>query len=287
MAKRTDCHRPGAIIPKDYSYECSYCLPGNGEETESWNDDEALAITQDHKKQGKIVYGNLGTCGICGASFRYGDIWFHENGDLIHLGHDCADKYDLLARRTDFNKAVEQIKRNHKARLEALAQVARFDRFCANHEGLAQAFTTKHYIISDIASKLRQYGSLSDKQVALVMKISKDEAEKASQEEKHVPAPEGKVVIRGKVLSRKIQDSTFGSVLRMTVKVETPEGSWLAWGTVPASLEVIPQAEGLPAIRRVERGDEVEFTATLSRGDTPHFAFYKRPSKARLISKSA
>jgi hypothetical protein len=103
-------------------------------------------------------------------------------------------------------------------------------------------------------------------------------------EEKHVPAPEGRVTVRGRVVSKKGVESAYGWTLKMTVKVETTEGTWLAWGTVPADLALIqhPTIEYQQTV--LERGDEIEFTATLACGRDAHFAIFKRPTKARVIA---
>ena len=44
--KRTDVHRPGAIIPADYHFAMSYILPGSDPQ-ERWNIN--LAIAHTHK----------------------------------------------------------------------------------------------------------------------------------------------------------------------------------------------------------------------------------------------
>jgi len=84
--------------------------------------------------------------------------------------------------------------------------------------------------------------------------------------EVNVPAPTGRTTFRGVIVSVKTHESAFGVTLKCTVKVTTPEGVWLAWGTLP---------KDIPA--DVERGTSVEITATLSAGREPHFAFFKRP----------
>jgi len=89
---------------------------------------------------------------------------------------------------------------------------------------------------------------------------------KARAEEKHVPAPEGRVKFTGKVVSKKEHEGPWGLVFKVTIKVETSEGTWLAWGTLPTALEA-------------KVGDTVELVGTLTRSnDKPHFAFFKRPT---------
>jgi hypothetical protein len=282
--KRTDSHRPGAIVPSAYTYLCSYALPdfeGEGE----YNTDEASSYG---RTDGARVFGSVGHCGVCGAGYRYGDVWEHDNGEIVHLGHDCAEKYSLLASRPGFDAALATIKRARAARIEAEARVARLARFCAQNEGMEEALATDHYIVRDIANRVRQFGEISEKQIALVKKIAREEkarlAGPTKEEEKHVPAPEGRVTVRGRVVSKKGVESSYGWTLKMTVKVETPEGSWLAWGTVPDSLSLFqhPTDEFKQIV--LERGDEIEFSATLARGRDAHFALFKRPTKAKIVT---
>nr|NIO76640.1 hypothetical protein [Armatimonadota bacterium] len=142
----------------------------------------------------------------------------------------------------------------------------------ADHPGLAEALETDHHIVRDIAYRFRRFCELSPKQIALVMKLH-NEAMNPEPEEKHVPAPEGRKTFRGIVVSQKVHDNGYGSQVKITVKVETPEGSWLAWGTCPALI-----LDSRPLGIYDLRGSEVEIRATLSRSDRDeHFAFMKRP----------
>lgn len=283
MAKRTDIHRPGAIVPSAYTYIDSYALPSGGEDPDpGYNHREVRAFCE---ATNQPVIGTLGKCGICGAAFRYGDVWEHSAGDLVHVGHDCADKYAMLARRPGFDAALAALKRARAARIEAEAGKVRLERFCVTVPGLAEAFEVDHYIIKDVAARLRQCGAISPKQVAMVLKIAREETERAKRpaepSERHVTAPEGRVVVRGRVVSKKVVESIYGETLKMTVKVETPEGTWLAWGTCPGSIAYIQPKDG-PAYC-VERGDTVEFRATLTRGRDSHFALFKRPTNAAIV----
>jgi hypothetical protein len=120
-------------------------------------------------------------------------------------------------------------------------------------------------ILTDMAQKLRRYGSLSEKQAAFAVKLGETvRTWQPPVEGAHVPAPEGRVTFTGRILSIKERDGYMGGIeYKMTVKVETPDGSWLAWMTAPSG---------------TEKGQVVNITATLSRSrDEAHFAFGKRP----------
>lgn len=97
----------------------------------------------------------------------------------------------------------------------------------------------------------------------------------------YILAPTGRQTFRG-VVSTKSQEGGYGVEYKMTVKVTTAEGTWLAWGTIPSAL-----LESVPVGERGRiytlRGLEVEITATLQRGKDEHFAIAKRPT-GRVLS---
>ena len=274
---RTDAHRPGAIVPAAYQYLWSYFTGSDSEDgrMESYNTHEVQALCE-----GKRVFGGLGKCGVCGASFRYGDLWEHENGELLHIGHDCAAKYQLLANRSAFDAAKSAMERNHKARLDAETNRIHRDAFLAKHPGLAEALDTDHYISRDLSQKLTQYHELSEKQIALAFKLADDAATKPKPEaEKLVSAPtsEKRVTFVGTVVLVKSYEGAFGISYKATIKVETPEGNWLAWGTIPSSvLHAAPDGE--KGRMYSIRGMKAQITATLKPGREPHFATMVRPS---------
>jgi hypothetical protein len=207
---------------------------------------------------------------------------------------DCADKYSLFGDRSEWERWHSE-----QTRLRSLAaKEKRFKK--AAHEFLdsqpelkaafdalpAQEPDPKNpscylpdprpvAILRDMLRKLNQYGSLSQAQIDFALRLSAELARPKEEkpEEVHVPAPTGRVEVQGVVVSVKGHESDWGYTEKMTVKVETPDGSWLCWATVPSCLDV-------------ERGNRIAFTATLEPGREPHFAFAKRPSKARVVEEA-
>jgi hypothetical protein len=164
----------------------------------------------------------------------------------------------------------------------------RYDLFLAEHPGLREALMQSHRISMDLDAKLMSFGSLSSAQIALAFKLHSDAYCPARPSEINVPAPEGRQVIRGTVVSVKEHRGDFGDTLKMTVKVVTAAGTFLCWGTVPSSLTARTwspcQTDHAGALTSdLTKGSEVEFTATLTRGREPHFAFFKRPTNARIV----
>lgn len=271
---RSDIHRPGAIQPDQYRHFASYDVGGVDEP--SFNMPVVRDIVSKARENGKHVFGCPGKCGVCGATFRYGDVWMHEpTGDLVHFGHTCTEKYSMLADDPAFCAHLEALKRNRAARIEEKRADDRFAFFCAKHDGLAEDFTVDHRIVQDIKRKLRKYGSISDAQINLVRKLATEvrNPKPAPEPEQHVAAPvsDERVKIQGRVVSVKVHEGFYGPSLKMTVKVETPNGSWLCWGTVPSKEDDIV------------KGAVIAFEAKLQSGDTPHFAFFKRPTKVQII----
>lgn len=324
MARRTDVHSDANIVPMDYEYVLWYDVGGANEPSLNVNcerpffDMATLKVIPGypHRDDGRCclfglrqiakvkfvgVHGGGGQCDVCGANFRYGDVWRHKPTEgHIHVGHECADKYSMIANRKDlkaYRKAV------HEARSIAVKEQKRAtarDEFIKEHD-LVKAFELRSFeppkepgfnpawILHDMYSKLHQYGSLSEKQIVFARKLADQILNPPSPkpEEKHVPAPVGRVAVKGKVVSVKHYDGDYGPSTKMTVKVETPDGSWLVWTTVPAAITETFLANPHGAEDGIApwlKGKEVEFTATLTRGNDEHFAFGKRPSKARVVA---
>lgn len=83
------------------------------------------------------------------------------------------------------------------------------------------------------------------------------------------PVVEGRIVIEGQVVKAYAMENDFG--VREVMVVRDDRG-FSVWGTVPSSIDV-------------EVGDKVVFTATVEVSDKDEtFGFFKRPSKAQLIS---
>lgn len=293
MAKRTDVHRPGAIIPGDYSYVFSYNLSStfNGFPVPSLNVNCQLGPVERRTGHGTsccilglkaagvkfAATGNTGKCSVCGANFVYGDVWVHEaTGEHIHIGHDCAAKYELIANRVDYELELG------RARVGAAAEAWKTRKaeiraaFLDGFEGLAADLTLSHAILRDLDVKLTQYGSLSAAQVALARKLA-NEIRNPKPAEVLVAAPVGKTVIKGTVVSVKEYESDFGTSWKWTVKVTTPEGNWLAWGTVP---------DGILGNGPL-KGATVQFTATLKPGRDAHFAIASRPRLATVVAEAS
>lgn len=101
--------------------------------------------------------GGLGKCSVCGACYIYGDLWKHEStGEHIHIGQDCAAKYELLADRSAFELEADRRKAATARECIKAANKSHREAFLASHPGLEAALTCDHPIVKDIAESRRR-----------------------------------------------------------------------------------------------------------------------------------
>lgn len=239
-----------------------------------------------------------GTCDHCGARIRYVCVWAHEpTGEHIATGETCAAERFELPDRLSFD--VKQLKAAAKAAREAAEKEEAARAFLANCPPLAKILLMTdsdfadsypsgapemaphatparvHPVISDIRSKLYTWGNLSERQVAHVERVygwvERDAVRAQEAPEVKIPAPTGRTQFEGVVVAIKWQETDFGTVKKLVVKVHTAAGSWVCWVSEPSSIQA-------------EKGDVVRMTANLTRSDRDEaFAFGKRPTKAQIV----
>lgn len=303
---RTDIHAPGHsdFDPEAYRLIDVYDLHWQSEDHAPLHD----AIEQ-LTKQAIAQAPHSNGCGHCGQTgLRYVALLVREDvSEWIFVGQDC-----LASRFTAMTKAkFAELKRNAELARKKQAVKTSWLALCAENPAMAYAtygdniqiglerearalFGGKHGeddiffaglgwgfgVMHDIARKARLYGSASKAQIALIERILGEQETKwgaylAREAEKAAnpagPAPVGRQTVEGVVLSLKLVDTDFGSTTKMTVKLDN--GSRV-YGTVPAS------------IWQVEKGDRIAFTASCEASDDADFAFFKRPTKASIITAS-
>jgi len=139
----------------------------------------------------------------------------------------------------------------------------------------------------DIVSRLVKWGNISDKAASFLAQLL-ERIEKAPQiaaeraaakalelaNASPVPMVEGRVPVKGEVLSIKQQEGFYGIQTKMLVKADA---GFKLWGSVPAAI-----------IEEVAKGAVVEFSAAIQRSDDDeYFGFFSRPSKAKVIKALA
>ncbi len=274
MKKRSDQHRRSALIPQDYEHVLAYCLPG----TLDGHPDPGFNLGELARMMGELPFfsQHRGTCDSCGSSFRHGSVFRHiATGEHIKVGHECAEQIEG-------HSMTDSRKRDGLARLERArkrAALREIVKSLAPHT--LKALRCGHHIVANIRANVIRFQNISCKQVDLVLKIAREEQERKNRPaERTVPAPvvEGKrVTVEGVVVSIKTHDGFRGPVEKITVKVETPAGVWLAWGSAPASL--LDAAADIGGVR----GCRVRFDAVLKAGRDAHFALFSRPTKGAIV----
>ncbi len=177
---------------------------------------------------------------------------------------------------------------------------------------LAAALKVGHKITRDIEDRLARFGTISDKQLALVFKIQQQARERAAEELTRVPVPNDRVAVRGRVLSTKYQwnDYVQAEMLKMLMLVTTDEGgTYRVFGSVPKAMldDIQDRGEELrrhwfnktsayevahnqpvsdePPPNPNLKGATVAFDARLVQSDDdPYFGFFSRPTKAEVVS---
>ena len=284
---RTDIHRPSAIVPADYEFVAfeyikidSGNILGNCEILQ-----RERSIKEEHMKRTGGTYATHehgGNCHVCGASAIYTVLFYHaKTNEYIRTGQDCAEKmempYDEL-RYNAFRKGITDHrlaiagKRKAEALLADKGFQAAWGIYTETNPEVTAKYDYEERTIVDIVSKLVRYGSTSDRAINYIGVLLTNivnraitEAKRAAEAALAADCPEGRVWINGEVISTRVQDSQFGTVLKMLVKDAT---GFKVWGTVPSSLDV-------------ERGAMVKFSASVKPSDDdPKFGFFSRPTKA-------
>jgi len=256
----------------------------------------------DEEAYGRFLACGVDTtvCAVCGHSLLYFCIVEHvPTGVFYSVGRDCFANIECLQKYNAkislaYSNPSKQIAAGKKAAKEKKAGDVREEAFFTLHPEFASAYewaagldltqftgSLSHRLawpvatIKEMRSKVRQYGSLSELQIALAVRVHSESLaniESSLESEANTKAaiasglrgPEGKQTVSGKVLSTKQVESDFG--VSTKVLVELANGTKV-YGTLPSA------ASG-------NKGIPVRFTATfeVSTKD-PLFSFFKRPSQ--------
>jgi len=307
--ERSDVHRKSQIIPSEYEFVAVEDVEGRDLGACIFLMEQRRLIREHMARTGgKYFAGGGGNCHVCGSvNAIYTALWYHaKTNEYVRTGQDCAYKMELgdesarafralrssvedaRARKAGKAKAQTLLADRNLSRLweihESVEAARREDEKNQNDEALKK-IRKEERIVDDIIGKLVQYGSLSEPQFTFLGKLlyqienrAKIDAERAAERASAQPCPSGRIVVKGIVISVKSYPSDFapgGEQLKMTVKAE--EG-WLCFGSVPSAYQCWrPTKEAQETF--LERGDRVEFKATLTPSDRdPKFGFFKRPS---------
>jgi hypothetical protein len=287
MTTRTDIHRPSVIEVADYHFVAFECLKIETMGDAAYLISQRALITAHMERTGGSYsqHAHGGSCHVCGANCIYTALFHHKPSNVyVRTGLDCADKLDcgeVEQFRREIKSSLDQKAGKRKA--QALLALNGLDRAWTVYTAVPGSDQREERTLCDIVGKLVQYGSLSDAQMAFARRLvdaierrAEIQAQRAAENEAAapVPVPDGRMVVRGRVLSVKVPNYARGECgpVRMLVQHET---GWKVWGSVPASLMT---NDGEP---NVKRDDVVEFSAAVKPSDRDtKFGFFSRPTKA-------
>lgn len=273
MAKKPTVHNPTHFDPAQY--EVLDYLDGKrpvyfgqgveayAEDVKVWEAELVRAFGANWQAQ------NIRQCVHCGHNpLRWLTVVKHlPTGDIVVFGADCTARLSFIDQKT-FKLAQLQAKdAANKVRIKVWNQREAFLQANPVFAAAIANYTGTNPFVKDVVAKLGLYGSLSERQVAAVLKAIARDAEVAAgkaQEAVEVKgdAPVGRVTVTGTVLSTKVQESIYGATLKMLLKLENNSRVWL---TVPRKATVT-------------KGDSVTVTATFEVSkDDKSFAFGSRP----------
>lgn len=318
-ATRTDIHRPSAPEFDPQSYDCHGVFDLHPEDGDHHRRHQVVTalLAMGHSFAG-APHGT-GQCSHCGAYLRYAALMLHTpTGTLLYVGETClAQRFESLTK-----EEFARLRAAAKANTERRNLRNQFAALCEKHPVLAYAsyawniadaggdaaqadlepgaqgegsfsWVTKTgdklATMADIAGRARQYGSISDKQVALLERLmgwlDEAEARRAARQAQRaatlatgVTLPtEGRQVITGEIASIEVRDNGFTGGIRIVMTVRDDRG-FRVWGTLPRSLD--PGHGSLDNLR----GRRVTFTAAIEASERdPLFGFISRPTKASYL----
>lgn len=283
---RNDIHRPSApeFDPEAYDLQGVWDLfPQYPDPASKQNQMETISRLLD---QGyKFGNGGSGGCGHCGQTIRYAALMTRADvKEMIYVGEQCLHNRFLTLTKGQFDFLRETARLNK----ERATIKEKRDKFIAENTEVQELLAFQDEMeesdgfFSSLVRQLMDNGELSDKQVAAIrpaierarkwIEVNKQrEAEADILKAAGVKAPDGRVEVKGKIVSIKGYDTPYGYEVKMLVQAEQGYKVWL---TKPSS------------IWSAEEGNVIQFTATLTPTDDPLFAYGKRPSKAQIVKEA-
>jgi len=236
-------------------------------------------------------------CAICGHSLKISCAVTHKpTGNGYWIGRDCARKI------TELQKFGDIIKGATVALAQRLACDKREADFMAEHPDAIGIITWSKRpaaprICRDICEKLRRFGSISEKQIALLEKIRQQYIDRRAKATG--TATNGRQLVTGRVVKVVVEDKTVGrwgktmianvildlgnGVRLMGNLPEYTEVNELIMSRVPQYLQTLGYEVSNHEIVKV--GDTVQFTATVQQSQRDDlFGFWKRPVKFQYIT---
>lgn len=276
---RTDVHSPTNLITEDYEFVGC----GNHQTAEMDSYSPIYAINEFVQKGYRFgdVHGGH-HCSHCGSFLVYYAVLAHTpSKTMIHVGETCLDnRFDLattefhnLRKQGKLNRERRALKEKREAFLDADSNREAYE-WAKNQPALGrddyeESFEGKFVRFID------RYGDVSEKFVTAILRSKVRQAEWAAQRAEEAktarPVIIGRTQVRGVIQSAKGKEGPYGWVLKLVVK---DDSGFKVYGNCPSALSP-------------EKGDRIEFVATLKQSDDdPTFGFFSRPAGASIIERS-
>lgn len=286
---KNDIHQPRNFDPMAYEVVDAFdAIPEEGPIAEQW-------LVRLLAESSTSAWHDRGLCDHCGASIRYVVVLLHTpTGDHVAMGETCVDnRIASMDRATwkvaELRKAAaarRQAARNAEAREANLRRCPILSEIVAHDGWLPRpVWEAKQAHTDGVTLTDEAIFAAYETWCHFRTEAAERAAAKAEREANAQPAPAGRVVVTGQVVSVKDQEGYMGGTTwKMLVAADD---GYRVWSTVPNSIWAgVPwdhdstQAHNLKGLR-------VTFTATLEpKADDPTFAFAKRPTKATVVHQT-
>jgi hypothetical protein len=243
--------------------------------------------------------GGRTPCTMCGHDCRFIAGYIHKpSGELFAFGQDCESYIDSENKGHMEFKKLRTAAKNKEMEAKALAEWTRrndefradFPHVAAFLDGIDRDKERFDFLVSMIDAYER-FGGLTERQTAAVEKIMKQREnfdrqarERAEAPEPTNPAPEGKQMVEGIIVSMKFYESEYNNVGSWKMSVVLDDGNKV-WGTCPASIESKIEFGNLR--ERLASGEykpRVRFSANFTPKDgEDHFSYFKNPTKGEVL----
>lgn len=275
-----DWNKKGYQAP--YEFICSLVFPEPFGVTASLSQIEAdRRKIEEVISKAKALGVELHQCYVCGQHLKYNYVVQDATGKNFVVGCDCVEKIGdtrlMTTIQIEHERARKNADRQRKISKEMRRKLDNELAWLSENPTLADAFDfcknneSAWHVSRDIARKVGEFGSISEKQVAVLVREYDKHLNPPKQEEV-VEVPVGKQIITGEVLSFKWVDSYTGyghGSLKFLVK---DDRGFKVFGTCPSSLS------------EAVKGSRVTFTAILQPTKDFGFAFSSHPSKGTVLS---
>ena len=233
------------------------------------NQDEKIIMDSNlHKTDKRRTLYQLANMG---GDYRY----YHAVKDGKKVKKDALELQ--TERKENHALLIKVLEKNAPAVLSNLEKASKSDnRIIRDIKNNIEA--RPHWFTNKIKSGAEPLG-LSEKQIAFINSVAERqrtyENKIAEDNAGFTGSPTaGRQSITGEVINIKMKDSRWGETLKVLLKVNGINGYYKLWGTLPE------------CDSNVEKGDVIEFTATVSASKTDdNFGFFSRPRKGLIVAE--